>query len=302
MSNRAHPAELPRCKCCGTAARFFAQYDSARTCMDGKGAVFPATGTMVPYHQCPDCRFIFTSYFDHWSAPEFAERIYNSDYVLADPDFAGPRPLYIAGQLARMLGSLKTSTTLLDYGGGEGRLIAQLKTHGFGPCRVFDPFFCADARPDTQFDLVTAFEVVEHATDPLFSFRDALSFTAPKGALLFSTSLQNRSTGPAWWYIAPRNGHVSIHSYASLGRLAASLNVKYLSLDDDLHVFFRDPQSPIVRRLGEGQRNAALYSATKRGVRPFISAACGFAELGFPQRLADLRHLARALLYSSKPG
>jgi hypothetical protein len=45
-----------------------------------------------------------------------------------------------------------------------------------------------------------AFEVVEHAVDPLGSFQDAFSFVAPKGALLFSTSLLSRKPDKEWFY------------------------------------------------------------------------------------------------------
>ena len=242
----------PTCKCCGGPTSFFAQYDFSRTCEDPKGPVFSRSGVLIPYYRCKTCGFVFTAYFDGWSKQDFAERIYNADYIRADPDFAGERPKYLAEQLALMLAPLRTGLDILDYGGGEGRLIQELKQRGFEKAEVFDPFFSAGARPEKQFNLVMAFEVVEHTVDPLLLFRDALSFLAAEGALLFTTGLQSRKPDPDWWYIAPRNGHISIHSAASLQRLAAAAGAKCLSLNDNTHVIYRDNTYAIARRLAAG--------------------------------------------------
>jgi 2-polyprenyl-6-hydroxyphenyl methylase/3-demethylubiquinone-9 3-methyltransferase len=209
------------------------------------------------------------------------------------------RPKYIAGELAKMLEPVKSAISLLDYGGGNAKLVEELSARGFAKCRSFDPFFSPQARPTGHFDLVTAFEVAEHAIDPLGAFRDALSCVSPAGALLFSTSLQKRRADPNWWYIAPRNGHVSIHSQASLEATAGLLGVKYLPLNDDVHIFFRMPQSPLVHLIASDQRAASLYAASRRGLRPLVEAAGVFGELGFAVKPRDLKHMVRATLISS---
>jgi 2-polyprenyl-6-hydroxyphenyl methylase/3-demethylubiquinone-9 3-methyltransferase len=289
----------PACKCCGGATAFFACHDFSRTCEDYKEPAFAPSGIDVPYYRCAACGFVFTSYFDAWSKEDFAERIYNSEYILADPDFAGTRPQYIAHQLSDMLAPLKADITLLDYGGGEGTLTRELKQRGFEKSESFDPFFSSGTRPRGPFDLVTIVEVVEHAVDPIPLFRDALSFVAPDGAILFTTGLQARKPDPDWWYIAPRNGHVSIHTPASLQRLAAAAGVQCLSLNENLHMLYRNARSVFARQIAGTHRSGALFAASKRGLWPFIRTKSRLDELGVAKGPGHTRHLARAVLTSS---
>jgi hypothetical protein len=297
---RTHSKDSPpACKCCGGATTFFVRHDFSRTCEDHKAPVFAPSGIDVPYYRCTGCGFVFTPYFDGWSKEDFAERIYNSDYILADPDFAATRPQYIAGQLSEMLAPLKAEIKLLDYGGGEGTLVRELKRHGFKTGDCFDPFFSSGIRPHGPFDLVTIFEVVEHAVDPTPLFRDALSFLVPDGAMLFTTELQNRKPDRDWWYIAPRNGHISMHTPASLQRLAAAAGVQCLSLNENLHMFYRNARSVFARQIAGTHRNGALFAASKRGLRAFIRTENRLDELGIAKGPGHIRHLARAVLTSS---
>lgn len=291
----------PACKCCGGATSFFAEYDFSRTCADEKRPVFGKSGIDVPYYRCSSCGFLFTPYFDGWSKETFAERIYNSEYILADPGFAEERPKYIAEQLSTMLASVPSDITILDYGGGHGGLIQDLELYGFENGESFDPFFSDGARPRGPFELMTAFEVAEHTVDPMQPFQDALSFLAQHGVLVFTTTLQNHKTDRDWWYIAPRNGHISLHSYASLQRLAAAVGGTCLSLDDNLHMFYRDRQSTIARQIASTRRSAALYAASRRSLRSFVQTANQLGELGLaPEPRRDARHLARLALTSCR--
>jgi SAM-dependent methyltransferase len=289
----------PACKCCGGQTSFFAGHDFSRTCEDQDKPVFARSGIDVPYYRCSSCGFVFTTYFDKWSKQAFAERIYNSEYILADPEFAAIRPRYIAEQLGVLLDNVPPDIKMLDYGGGEGKLVQELKERGFENGESYDPYFSDGTRPQGKFELITAFEVAEHTADPILLFEDALSFLAPHGALVFSTALQSRKPDPDWWYIAPRNGHISIHSYASLQRLAGAVGATCLSLDDNLHMFYRDGQSPIARQIAGRRRNAALYAASRHGVRSFLTTKELLGELGFGSGSAGSRHLARAVLASS---
>ena len=289
----------PACKCCGGQTHFFAGYDFSRTCEDQDRPVFAKSGIDVPYYRCSSCGFVFTTYFDKWSKQTFADRIYNSEYILADPEFAAIRPKYIAEQLGVLLDNVPADIKILDYGGGEGKLIEELKLRGFENGESYDPYFSDGTRPQGLFELITAFEVAEHTADPILLFEDALSYLAPHGALVFTTALQNRKPDPDWWYIAPRNGHISIHSYASLQHLAGAVGATCLSLDDNLHMFYRDRQSPIARQIAGRRRNAALYAASRQGVRSFLTAKELLGELGFGSGSAGSRHLARAVLASS---
>ena len=71
---------------------------------------------------------------------------------------------------------------------------------------------------------------------------DMNSLLAENGLILFSTLLQPADIdqqGLNWWYAGPRNGHVSLFSRASLGRLVDPFGLKLGSFNDNLHVLYR---------------------------------------------------------------
>jgi SAM-dependent methyltransferase len=292
------PAAAPRCKCCGGPTRPFARHDAARSCADRAAPAFPPCGRMVAYHRCRRCGFVFTTDFDALSDAALGAAIYDADYIRADPDFAEARPRLFADYLRGLLARRRGPPSVLDYGGGAGRLAGLLREQGIA-CDNFDPYFAAGAappgKPEGGYDLVTAFEVFEHSRDPLATARDALRWLAPTGVLLFSTHLQPRRLDPDWWYIAPRNGHVSLHSAASLGVLARRLGLRLLSVGEVLHVFWPPPAAAAVRAMFGPEGQSALYYASRRGVLPWVRTAAALARLGV-KAAADPRHPARALL------
>lgn len=210
--NRQHG---PRCKCCGGLTRPFGTVDAARSSEDRWEAVFAPAGVLIVYRRCRSCGFVFTPDFDTLSETEMAERIYNDDDARADPDFPHSHPRLFADLLSGRLAPLRDSLTAIDFGGGQGRLAALMRARGFR-YDSFDPYVDCTARPHGSYDLVTAFEVVEHSRSPLATFHDALAVLRPGGVLLFSTQLVPRSADTGWWYIGPRNGHVSVHTDRSL--------------------------------------------------------------------------------------
>jgi len=73
------------------------------------------------------------------------------------------------------------------------------------------------------YDIVTCFEVIEHITSPTAALTDMLSFLADQGCIVLGEALQppdiDRVRGN-WWYVAPRNGHVSTFADRTLVALA----------------------------------------------------------------------------------
>jgi len=63
-----------------------------------------------------------------------------------------------------------------------------------------------------------------------------------EGALLFSTLTQPADfdqLGLRWWYVGPRNGHISLYSRRSLSILFEKNGMGLISLTDLIHVAFR---------------------------------------------------------------
>jgi hypothetical protein len=158
--------------------------------------------------------------FDDWTAGEFARFIYNEDYIKVDAEYAGSRPEREAAAMARRLAGL-SHLRILDYGSGSGLFANQLRSSGFDHVSTYDPF-SSPSRPDGQFDVVTCFEVLEHTVSPRATLSDIATFLDPAGCLIFSTGVQPPSIGEIranWWYVSPRNGHVSIYSLKALACL-----------------------------------------------------------------------------------
>jgi 2-polyprenyl-6-hydroxyphenyl methylase/3-demethylubiquinone-9 3-methyltransferase len=288
------------CKCCGGVARPAFQHDFSRSCA---GEVFPASGEPVVYDRCERCGFVFTTHFDDLLPAQMARKIYNEDYIRADPDFAGARPAYFAELLTKLPKQVRAEMSVLDFGGGSGLLARLLAARGFARTETYDPYF-GETTPQSQcYDLVSAFEVAEHAVDPLATFKSALAFAHRDGALLFSTLLQPGKLDPDWWYIAPRNGHVSIYTERSLTALAGRLGFHVVMLTNGLHVMYRGGHSRVARLLMSSLGHDALREASFRGSHALLRASWASVRLGFASRALNPRHAARyaALTLGLKP-
>jgi SAM-dependent methyltransferase len=216
------------CKCCNAEAPFLGTVDFNKTCEDRRRPrPFPPSQEMVPYYRCGNCGFIFTPYCDSWSPGEFKARIYNDDYEKADYD-----PNIVNGitatvsyangkQLAALLAGSERRIRLLDFGAGgnPGKMGQALIDSGF---RVtsYEPYFTAETTPPTgTFDVIYAIEVFEHCHDLNAMAEFIGDHLTDHGVLYFSTLLHPHPSGDdvlGSWYIAPRNGHISIFTQPAI--------------------------------------------------------------------------------------
>jgi len=231
------------CTVCGAPSPLAGVVDFHKSCLERDGKHLPLLGVPVYYRRCSRCGLVFADTMLRWSDEDFARHIYNADYPVVDPDYAEVRPVGNAGWLIRLLGAAAREMTVIDYGGGNGRLAAELRGAGLRAATV-DPHVPHVAPDFGGADVVTAFEVFEHAMRPPRVLDEMLALLKPGGALIFSTLLQPAdfsSVGLAWWYVAPRNGHVSIHSRRSLETLLFSRGLRLASFSDGMHLAFRQP-------------------------------------------------------------
>jgi hypothetical protein len=229
------------CKCCGVDAPVFGAVDFSKSCEDHRRKPLPQSGIAVPYLRCLACGFTFTVAFDDLTAEQFQQHIYNESYVLVDPDFVDVRPRNNAKWVGDVILSGNAKLRVLDYGGGNGLLTSLLRERGLTRCESYDPFY-GNLRPAGRFDVVTSFEVLEHTPTPFDTLRDMRSLLDERGLIVFSTLLQPAdflTHGLAWWYAAPRNGHVSLYTRDSLTALMKRLGLKWGSFNDHTHVAFR---------------------------------------------------------------
>ena len=255
-----HRAAAPArpCKICGADARIIDVLDFNKIC-GPPSAHFQNTklGIGVEYRRCLRCNFIFTEFFDQFTADLWVTFVYNSDYYsFIDPEYESIRPQQKSYQLRCLLRSPNAGWLGLDYGGGGGRLSQLMRESGY----VFDSYdpFGADTTQEVnrgKYNLCSLFEVAEHAVDPVGVLGEIVKMSSPaRLAVLVGTQIHDRQhVQPGhlanWWYAAPRNGHVSLFSRASLRRLAASRSLSYFGLARGLHFLYRGYSPLEVRRM-----------------------------------------------------
>jgi SAM-dependent methyltransferase len=141
-------------------------------------------------------------------------------------------------------------TRLLDVGAGSGKLVRFLRgrgidARGIEPSRaLFDRFLAADAAftcatldefhasgPHT-FDVVTAFDVIEHVPDPAEFLRAVSALLEPGGIVLISTpdveSLTAKVFGRRWHFYYPY--HLSYLGPRTIARAAAPHGLRLIEL------------------------------------------------------------------------
>lgn len=237
------------CKCCGGETRLFGVVDFNKNCEEQHGRrVMPLCGMLVDYRRCTRCGLLFTTAFDAWAQDQWARYVYNEQYALVDPEYEEARPARFAGWFTQLFGTSR-GLRILDYGSGNGRFAGLLREAGFGCVNTYDPLGAplAVVKPTGRYDCITCIEVFEHSTTPAQTLGEMAELLSDDGLLVLATRLQPQDIeqiGVSWWYLAPRNGHVSLHSAMSLDGLLMARGLQRASFDDGLHVAFRPPNVP----------------------------------------------------------
>lgn len=231
------------CKICDGPANLFGVVDMNRPCQIAHVPNAPLSGVPIYYRRCADCGFLFTDAFDDWSIEQFRTHIYNDGYEAVDPDYRIKRPTDNAAAIARFWGPHKAGMRVLDYGGGNDVLCAGLRAQGFGEAVTYDPMVPEHAaRPEGKFDLVTCFETLEHVPDPLATIGAIAACLAEPGGVFYSTLTQPDdfdTQGMGWWYVGPRNGHISIYTKHALALAWNKFGFKTAPLNSGTHLAFK---------------------------------------------------------------
>jgi 2-polyprenyl-3-methyl-5-hydroxy-6-metoxy-1,4-benzoquinol methylase len=204
----------------------------------GRDAVPLFTKGGAPFFRCPACDFRFAR---PPSNPNFENRL--EDFEAAYLHYLRPEPVDEVNFVAlcrwmERFGGL--GGPLLDVGCGSGKLVRFLRgcgveAYGLEPCRALydhflsgEPWFvpgtAADARVlRERFEVVTAFDVMEHVDDPAAVLGQLANRLAPGGRLYVSTpdvgSLAARLLGRRWHFYG--RYHLSYFNPRTLTALAA---------------------------------------------------------------------------------
>ncbi len=194
-----------------------------------RGLRIRVSGIPVPYFRCEVCGFLFTDFFDTWTAQAFRRFIYNDDYILVDPEYADARSIRDAEWYSTALDPLR-GTRLLDWGGGGGVFAADMAKRGFAT-EYYDPF-SAPMKPSGRFDIITCIETIEHSPDPMGALREMTEFLTDDGVIILGETLQPEDIDQircSWWYVAPRNGHCSTFDRRTFSKVSDQLGCLFHS-------------------------------------------------------------------------
>jgi len=246
-------SKFPKCKVCEGDTNLFDCVDFYKHC-SADPYRFGLSGIGVPYYRCGMCNFIFTDFIDEWSNDEVARYIYNADYVKVDPQYHGARALIVATEMARHLAGCE-QLRILDFGSGSGAFAEEMRRRGFQHVESYDPF-SSPVEPLGLFDLITCFEVIEHSPKPVKTLMEMVAKLSSHGAIIIGQTLQPGNIdeiGGRWWYLGPRNGHVSLFAEETFITLAARANLIY-HRGPGLYIFLKDnlskPIANVVAKAG----------------------------------------------------
>ena len=133
---------------------------------------------------------------------------------------------------------------MFDYAGGYGAYVRLMRDAGFDFYRqddycenIFSKHFDVTDTTTKKFDLVTAFEVLEHFNDPINDIAKIFEYA---DNAIFSTEISPKDNKDIenWWYIAEETGqHIAFYSEASMAIIAKHFNKNYYCKNGNLHIF-----------------------------------------------------------------
>lgn len=217
----------------------------------------PASGAPVVHRRaagdqlvrCRRCGLLYAN--PQWTPDELVG-LYRDEYYdeqknlgtdFRDRDYELTRPLHemVARDLIRRYPRLRPGGRVLDYGSGVGYFLVACQKAGLEPLGLdFSPVAAQVARerfgvevrpdpdaelarlPDAHFDLVTAWQVVEHLRDPRATLRELVRVLAPGGvfaaAVPHTGALAYRLRGGRWFNVVNPT-HLTFFNRATLTRL-----------------------------------------------------------------------------------
>ena len=221
---------------------------------------------LIQCYCCGFCGFIQTEE-PFWLDESYSDAIARNDIGLVRRNITMSRLTR-----AVVLSFFNCNARFIDYGGGYGLLVRLMRDNGFNyflndkyAPNLFARGFEAEKNDKEKFELLTAFEVFEHLSDPLEEIKEMLNYST---SILFTTRLV--TTPPpsldSWWYYSLESGqHVAFYTIKSLELIAEKLNLYLFSDHHSFHLLTDRKLSQIAFKLFSLYPVARLLNLILRG-------------------------------------
>lgn len=190
----------------------------------------------VDYYKCKNCGFIQTEE-PFWLNEAYENAITSLDIGIIE------RNSILKIEVEKIINyCFIDSKIFLDYAGGYGIFTRMMRDKGFNfyhqdiYCEnLFAKHFELKDMDKYFFDLVTAFEVLEHFNNPLDEIENIFKLG---NNFIFTTELIPENFTKDWMYIAPETGqHISFYTHKSLKIIADKFGFNVYSKNDFIHIF-----------------------------------------------------------------
>ena len=200
----------------------------------------------VSYFRCSKCFFIQTE------NPYWLEEAYQLGAIGALDVGILSRNLMFVNKTKTIIEKLFSNLDGfrgLDFGGGNGIFVRMMRDIGFNfylqdlyAENLFARYFeYTDLPLNSKYNILTAFEVLEHLTNPIEEIKKMFNFS---DIFLFSTELvpsNEISEIEKWWYIVPEGGqHISFYNKLTFQQIESLLNVYYYTDNNNLHILSKN--------------------------------------------------------------
>lgn len=188
------------------------------------------------YYQCHNCQGVFLDSRNHLPVNQERNRYLQHNNNISDPGYRNfAQPL-----VSLIENDFPPNSTGLDYGCGNGPVVASMLSEKNYPIELYDPFFKPHAEQlNKQYDYIVCCEVIEHFYHPEKEFHRLASLLLPQGKLYCKTHLLSeeiRGNFENWWYKNDPT-HVFFYPWKTLTYIATYFDFLSVKMKDGVIVF-----------------------------------------------------------------